>query len=99
MYKTRVFTASRLTSGNFLFPSRIEVSLERVAQIKPTFSGVEEESIAMSKVASVSITAGFIWSQVRIDSTGGSHPIQSRGYRNADARTIRDLIDLYQEKN
>jgi hypothetical protein len=99
MDKTRVFTASRLTAGNFPFPTRIEVSLERVAQIRPSFVGMEEESIAMSKVASVSIKTGFLWSQVRIDSNGGSHPILSSGHRNADANAIRDLIELYQKES
>ena len=31
----RVFTASRLTSGNRLFPVRIEVNQNRVTRIKP----------------------------------------------------------------
>ena len=31
----RVFTASRLTSGNLLFPVRIEVNQNRVTRIKP----------------------------------------------------------------
>lgn len=96
MNKTRVFTASRLTAGNFLFPARIEVSLERVAHIRPNFAGSEEESIAMSKVASVSIKSGFLWSRVRIDSTGGSNPIISEGHPKADAQEIRRLIDLFQ---
>ena len=82
-----------------MFPSRIEVSLERVAQIRTSFSGSEEESIAMSKVASVSIKTGFLWSQVRIDSTGGIHPIVSSGHPKADAHAIRDLIGLYQERS
>lgn len=96
MNKTRVFTASRLTAGNFLFPARIEISLERVAHIRTTLVGAEEESIAMSKVASVSIKSGFLWSRVRIDSTGGSSPIVSEGHRKADAQEIRRLIDLFQ---
>lgn len=96
MNKTRVFTASRLTAGNFLFPARIEISLERVAHIRTTLVGAEEESIAMSKVASVSIKSGFLWSRVRIDSTGGSNPIVSEGHRKADAQEIRRLIDLFQ---
>lgn len=99
MNKTRVFTASRLTAGNFLFPARIEVSLERVAQIRPSFVGSEEESIAMSKVASVSIKTGFLWSRVRIDSTGGSSPIISEGHRKSDAHEIRSLIDLFQSES
>lgn len=96
MNKTRIFFASRLTAGNFLFPARIEVSLERVAQIRTSLVGSEEESIAMSKVASVSIKSGFLWSRVRIDSTGGSNPIISEGHRNADAQEIRRLIDHFQ---
>jgi hypothetical protein len=99
MNKTRVFTASRLTSGNFLFPARIEVSLERVSQIRPSFVGSEEESIAISKVASVSIKTGFLWSQVRIDSTGGTNPILSHGYRKADAQAMRGLIDAFQQES
>lgn len=99
MKKTRVFSASRLTAGNFFFPARLEVSLERVAQIRPGFVGSDEESIAMSKVASVSIATGFLWSRVRIDSTGGSNPIVSEGHRKADAQEIRRLIDLYQNES
>ena len=98
MNKTRVFTASRLTSGNFLFPVRIEVSLERVAQIRPNLIGSEEESIAMSKVASVSIHTGFLWSRIRIDSTGGTNPIISDGHPKSDAREIQVLIDRYQQE-
>jgi len=49
----RVFTASRLTSGNLLFPVRIEISPERVIRVKPHLIGSDEESVAISKVASV----------------------------------------------
>ena len=76
-----VFTASRWTTGNFLFPVRIEVSQERVTRIKPSLFGSNEESIAISKVASVNIQTGLIWSTIRIDSTGGSNPIMSHGHR------------------
>ena len=92
-----VFTASRLTSGNFLFPVRIEVSQERVSRIKPRLFGSDEESIPLSKVASVNIRTGLIWSAIRIDSTGGSDPITSRGHRKADARAIRDLVERFQQ--
>ena len=66
-----VFTASRLTSGNSLFPVRIEISPERLTRVKPHLIGSDEESIAISKVASVNIHTGLIWSDIRIDSTGG----------------------------
>ncbi len=95
--ETSVFTASRWTHGNHLFPVRIEVSRERVARIKPRLVGANEESIPISKVASVNITTGLIWAEIRIDSSGGSNPILSHGHRKADARRIRDLIEHFQE--
>ena len=92
-----VFTASRLTRGNFWFPVRIEINQERVSRVKPRLVGANEESIPISKVASVNITTGFIWSDIRIDSSGGSNPILSHGHRKADARRIRDLIENFQK--
>jgi len=94
----RVFTASRLTSGNLLFPVRIEVSPERVIRVKPHLIGSDEESVAISKVASVNIRTGLIWSEIRIDSTGGSNPIVSHGHRKDDAQAIRDLIERLQQE-
>jgi len=94
--QSAVFKASRFTRGNFWFPVRIEVSSARVVRIKPHLIGAEEESIPMSKVASVTIHTGFIWSDIRIDSTGGSNPIVSHGHSNGSARRIRELIEGYQ---
>jgi hypothetical protein len=93
----RVFTASRLTSGNRLFPVRIEVNQNRVTRIKPRLFGSNEESIPIHKVASVNIQTGIIWSDIRIDSAGGSNPIVSHGHRKDDARAIRDLIERLQQ--
>jgi hypothetical protein len=92
-----VFTASRWTSGNLLFPVRIEVNQNRVTRIKPRLFGSNEESIAIAKVASVNIQTGLIWSDIRIDSVGGSNPIVSHGHRKDDARAIRDLIERFQQ--
>ena len=96
--ETFEFTASRWTHGNHLFPVRIQVSRERVARIKPRLVGSNEESIPMAKVASVNITTGLIWAEIRIDSSGGSNPILSHGHRKADARRIRDLIEGFQTR-
>jgi hypothetical protein len=92
-----VFTASRLTRGNFWFPVRIEITQERVTRVKPRLFGANEESIPISKVASVNIATGLIWSDIRIDSSGGSNPILSHGHRKTDARRIRDLIENLQK--
>jgi len=92
-----VFTASRLTSGNRLFPVRIEVNQNRVTRLKRRLFGSNEESIAIQKVASVNIQTGLLWSDIRIDSAGGSDPIVSHGHRKEDARAIRDLIERFQK--
>jgi hypothetical protein len=92
-----VFTASRWTAGNLIFPVRIEVNQNRVTRIKPRLFGSNEESIAIAKVASVNIQTGLIWSNIRIDSVGGSNPIVSHGHRKDDARAIRDLIERLQQ--
>ncbi len=90
------FTASRWTQGNFLFPTRLVVSPLRVSRVKSRWFGSNDESIAISKIASVHIATGVLWAEVRIESTGGTDPITSHGHRKADARRIRDLIEGYQ---
>jgi hypothetical protein len=90
------FTASRWTKGNLFFPTRIVVSPEHVLRIKPRLLGSTQESIAIPSVASVQISTGVFWSDIRIDSAGGSNPILSHGHRKRDAERIRDLVERFQ---
>jgi hypothetical protein len=90
------FSASRWTRGNLFFPTRIVVTPLHVSRVKPKLFGNTEESIAIPQVASVQISTGVIWSEIRIDSTGGADPINSHGHRKADAIRIRELIETYQ---
>jgi hypothetical protein len=92
------FTASRWTQGNFFFPTKLIISPQRVSRVKARLLGSNEESIAMSKVASVHISTGVFWSEIVIESTGGTDPITSHGHRKADAQRIRDLIETYQSQ-
>jgi hypothetical protein len=95
----QTFTASRWTQGNFLFPTKLVVSQLRVSRVKSRWFGSNDESIAMSKIASVHISTGVLWSEIRIESTGGTDPITSHGHRKADAQRIRDLIESYQAQS
>jgi len=90
------FSASRWTRRNRIFPTRIVVTPLHVSRVKPRLFGSTEESIAINQVASVQIKTGVIWSEIRIDSTGGADPITSHGHRKADAVRIRELIESYQ---
>ncbi|MGC2694635.1 MAG: PH domain-containing protein [Candidatus Angelobacter sp.] len=94
---SETFKASRWTRGNFWFPTRIEVGPERVLRIKPRFFGSTEESIPITKVASVQISTGLLWSDIRIDSAGGTNPILSHGHSKGDAEKIRQLVEHYQQ--
>jgi hypothetical protein len=93
---SETFTASRWTRGNLFFPVRITVTPQHVSRTKSRLFGSSEESIALGKVASVQISSGIIWSEIRIDSSGGTAPITSHGHRKADALRIRELIESYQ---
>jgi hypothetical protein len=90
------FSASRWTKGNLFFPTRIVVTPEHVLRVKPRLFGSTQESIAIPAVASVQISTGMFWSDIRIDSAGGTNPVLSHGHRRADAERIRDLIEGFQ---
>ncbi len=92
----QTFTASRWTKGNLWFPTRIVVSPLRVSRVQRRLFGSNEESISISQVASVKISTGILWSDIRIESTGGTDPITSHGHRKADALRIRDLVETFQ---
>ena len=90
------FVASRWTKGNLFFPTRIVVSSLHVSRVKKRLFGSSEESISISQVASVKISTGIFWSDILIESTGGTDPITSHGHRKADAVRIRDLVQSFQ---
>jgi hypothetical protein len=90
------FSASRWTRGNLWFPTRIVVNPLRVSRVKRRLFGSSEESISISQVASVKISTGILWSDILIESTGGTDPITSHGHRKADALRIRDLVESFQ---
>src|SRR5437867_933464 len=90
---TEIFRASRWTRGNLLFPTYIEVSDKSVSRRKRSWFRLDEMSMSISKVASVHIKTGLIWSEILIESSGGSDPMASHGHSKADARRIKELIE------
>ena len=92
------FQASRWTHGNFLFPTVIVVTDKAVIRRKRSWFSKDEISISISKVASVHVKTGILWSDILIESSGGSDPLASHGHRKADARRIRELVEEAQGK-
>src|SRR5438876_6038091 len=93
---TEIFQASRWTSGNLLFPTYIEINDKSVCRRKRSWFRLDEMSISISKVASVHIKTGLIWSDILIESSGGSDPLASHGHKKADAQRIKELIESSQ---
>jgi hypothetical protein len=91
------FQASRMTRGNRLFPTVIEISDKAVTRRKRSWFSRDEISVSITKVASVHIKTGMLWSEVLIESSGGSDPLASHGHSKGDARRIKELIEQHQE--
>ena len=83
-----VFRASRWTRGNHLFPTQVAVTPTSVVQHTPRWIGKEEESIHVAHVASVKINTHLLYSDVIIESSGGSDPIVCHGHRKGDAVAV-----------
>ena len=90
---SETFQASRWTHGNFLFPTVIEVTDKAVVRHNRSWFSKDEISISITKVASVHIKTGLIWSKILIESSGGSDPLESHGHSKADAQRIRELVE------
>jgi hypothetical protein len=91
-----VFRASRLSSGNHLFPTQVLITSTSVVQYKPRWIGRQEETIHMAHIASVKIDTGMLLSNVLIETSGGSTPIVCHGHRKGDAVAMKTLIERYQ---
>jgi hypothetical protein len=91
-----LFRASRLSSGNRLFPTQVLITPTSVVQYTPRWFGRLEETIHMAHIASVKIETGMVLSDVLIETSGGSDPIECHGHRKGDAARMKNLIEKYQ---
>jgi hypothetical protein len=94
---TETFVASRWTSNNLLFPTVLEVSDTVVVRRKRTLFSRNEMSIHIHRIASVHIKTGFLWSDILIESSGGTDPIRSHGHPKEDARRAKAMIEQAQQ--
>ncbi len=65
-------------------------------QYTPRWIGRQEQTIHMAHVSSVNIETGLLFSNVLIETSGGSDPIGCHGHQKGDARRMKDLIERYQ---
>ena len=91
-----VFRASRLSRGNRWLPTQVLVTPTSVVHYTPELVGRKEHSIHIVHVASVSIDTNLLFSDVRIETSGGTEPVVCHGHRKADAIRMKQLIENYQ---
>ena len=91
-----VFRASRLSEGNFWFPTQVRITPTSVVHVTPQLVGRQEHSIHMAHVASVSVHTHLLFSDVLIETTGGTSTVRCHGHRKRDALRMKQLIEEYQ---
>jgi hypothetical protein len=96
---TESFKASRWTGGNLFFPTILEINDTAVIRRKRSLFSHNEMSIHLQRVASVRIQTGLLWSEILIESTGGTDPIQSHGHRKKDALRIKAILEQAQSQH
>ena len=91
-----VFVASRWSRGNHLFPAQVMITPTEVVQFVPGWVGRREHTIHMAHVASVDISTNLFFSNIEIETSGGSDPVHCHGHRKRDAIEMKRLINDFQ---
>jgi hypothetical protein len=93
-----VFRASRFSRGNLLFPTQVAVTPTSVVHFTPEWLGGREHSMHIAHVASVLIDRNMFFSDVLIESSGGTSPVRCHGHGKADAVEMKRLIEHFQSE-
>lgn len=86
------YKASRLTSGNRIFPASVLVEGHQITYRKRRWFGSTEETINCEHISSLRAYHGVIFSSITIESSGGSQPIVINGLRKGDARKLEAAV-------
>jgi hypothetical protein len=93
-----VFRASRFSRGNFIFPTQVIVSPASVLHYKPELVGGREHSIHINHISSVLIDRNLFFSDILIETSGGTSPVRCHGHKKRDAIAMKDLIERFQSE-
>lgn len=94
----KTFQSSRWTSRNLFFPDALVLASDGIIFRKGSLFGSREEHINYSAVASFRIDNGILFSNVTIETSGGSQPIIVNGLWKAEAKEIQDTIRAFQRR-
>ncbi len=92
----KYYKSNRFTNGNFIFPDEMTVAGDGIHFIKRRLFGSDEEIITYEKIASVKLKTRMFFSDLTIETSGGSQPVFINGLGKNDAQEIKDAIRYYQ---
>ena len=87
----QVFTASRVTDGNALFPDKIIINDEYVIYCKSRVIGRKDVKIRHEAIGCVTLNKHLVFADVIIETRGGQ-VITAHGFMRSDAEEIVSLI-------
>jgi len=91
-----VFRASRMSGGNHLFPTQVQITPAAIVHFTPQWFGRREHSIHIAHVSSVTIDTNLLFSDVFVETSGGQSPVACHGHSKRDAIEMKRLIEHYQ---
>jgi hypothetical protein len=86
------YTASRLVSGNRVFPSQIIIDEKGITIKNPSFFSGDETTIPFSRISSVSIDSPFVGYSTIIIETTGEGAIKANGFLKSEVIEIKEFI-------
>lgn len=86
------YTASRLTEGNKVFPSKIQIDETGVTFKDPGLFSAKEKTIPFSKIASVDTDCPFVGYSTIIIETTGEGRIKAHGFKKSEVIEMKELI-------
>ena len=88
--------ASMPGKGTVAEPGFVVVSPGSVLHYTPEVVGGREQSIHINHIASVLIDRNLFFSDVMIETSGGTSAVRCHGHRKRDAVRMKELIEQFQ---
>ena len=93
------YKASRITSGNLLFPDKLIIDSDNVTYNKGHLTGYQSTIISRRNISSVYIGTGIFFGDIIIETYGGKQ-VRASGFNKSDAKSIIAFLSLNeQQKN
>jgi len=87
------YISSRISSGNTLFPDKLEIDAVNVTYYKGHLTGYQSTIIARSNIASVYIGTGLLFADIIIETIGGKR-VTVTGFKKNDAKSVVAYLSL-----